>query len=222
VIDGYSAAQVRAAEAPGLAAGVPLMRRAATGLARELRSLLPPSGGSILLLAGGGNNGGDALFAAAELAAEGVDVAVLEATDRTHATALEAALAAGARSEPIVHAAELAARADLILDGLLGTGTSAQPALRGAARDIVSALLPLVAVGSGPIVVAVDLPSGIHPDDGSAADEIVLPAAVTVTFGAVKAGLLLGRGAQLAGEIRLVDIGLGEEFARMTPIVRVD
>ena len=40
-----------------------------------------------------------------------------------------------------------------------------------------------------PRVVAVDIPSGLHPDTG-AADDAVLPASVTVTFGAVKAGLV--------------------------------
>jgi hypothetical protein len=56
--------------------------------------------------------------------------------------------------------------------------------------------------------IAVDLPSGLHPDTGTA-DDVVLPASMTVTFGAVKAGLTSGRGPALAGEIVLVDIGLG-------------
>jgi hypothetical protein len=37
----------------------------------------------------------------------------------------------------------------------------------------------------------------------------VLPADATVTFGAVKAGLLLEPGASVAGRIVLVDLGLG-------------
>ena len=46
-------------------------------------------------------------------------------------------------------------------------------------------------------MIAVDLPSGLHPDTGLTADDVVLPAAVTVTFGAVKAGLVRGRGPSL-------------------------
>jgi NAD(P)H-hydrate epimerase len=64
---GYSAAQVRAAEAPHLAAGEPLMRRAAAALAAAVRraaSAADAPAGPVLVLAGSGDNGGDALFAA--------------------------------------------------------------------------------------------------------------------------------------------------------------
>ena len=70
--------------------------------------------------------------------------------------------------------------------------------------------------------MAVDLPSGVHPDDGSVPDPTVLRADVTVTFGAVKAGLLLEPAAEYAGRIELVDLGLGPELAAMTPLVTVD
>ena len=46
---------------------------------------------------------------------------------------------------------------------------------------------------------------------------MVLPAETTVTFGAVKAGLLLGRGAELAGQVRLIEIGL--DLTGITPLV---
>ncbi len=57
-------------------------------------------------------------------------------------------------------------------------------------------------------MVAVDLPSGVDPDRGTA-DDAVLPADLTVTFGAVKSGLLVEPGRSLAGRIVLVDLGLG-------------
>ncbi|MFT2691384.1 hypothetical protein [Clavibacter zhangzhiyongii] len=44
---------------------------------------------------------------------------------------------------------------------MLGIGTTASPALRGEARRVVAALLPVVAADDGPRVVACDLPSGI-------------------------------------------------------------
>jgi NAD(P)H-hydrate epimerase len=213
MMHGYSARQVRDAEAPLLAAGVPLMQRAAAGLAREIHSLSPAR---ILVLAGGGNNGADALFAAAELAEGGTDVAVVTTSAGTHAEALSAALAAGAVVHPAEHAPALATSADLVVDGILGTGTSDDPSLRGTAREVVEALL---AVEGLPPVIAVDIPSGIGPSDGAVPDPCVLRAAVTVTFGGVKAGLLVEPGASFAGEVRLVDIGLGEELARMDPVV---
>ncbi|WP_165065579.1 NAD(P)H-hydrate epimerase [Marisediminicola senii] len=258
MVDGYSAAQVREAEAPFLAAGEPLMQRAAAGLAEEIGRLLDsgvpgrsagaetesmpdslaaetvvsvaPVAGSapqVLLLVGTGNNGGDALFAGEALAAEGISVVIVPTGGRMHEEGLAAALAAGARIEapgdPVDAEAMrgLAATSDLVVDGILGTGSGARPALRGTARDVVAAVLPVVVAPEGPTVVAVDLPSGIDPDDGSVADPLVLPADVTVTFGALKAGLLLAPASGVAGEVRLVDIGLLEELSTVTPLVSI-
>ncbi|MBO0981976.1 NAD(P)H-hydrate epimerase [Microbacterium sp. SD291] len=191
----YTAAQVRAAEAPLLEAGVPLMRRAAHALAQVIAEQNPMR---TLVLAGAGDNGGDALLAAAELAAHGIRIDVLRTADRVHEEALAAALNAGAR---VVEVADVdAATYDLVVDGILGIG--ARGGLRGRARDVVGTLLP-----ARPRVVAVDLPSGLDPDTGEAG-EVMLPAATTVTFGAVKAGLARGDGPALSGRIVLVRLGL--------------
>jgi NAD(P)H-hydrate epimerase len=48
----------------------------------------------------------------------------------------------------------------------------------------------------------------------------VLHADVTVTFGGVKAGLLVGPAATLAGRIELVDVGIGADLAALVPLVR--
>ena len=223
---GYSAAQVRAAEAPHLAAGEPLMRRAAAALAAVLRRVLAESGaptGPVVLLVGPGDNGGDALFAGAELAADGVVVIAIPTSDRMHADGAATARAVGVRMVEHAAATDVAAAvhsAAVLVDGILGTGTSASPALRGPARELVAAAIPVVAARGVP-VVAVDLPSGIHPDDGTVPDPTVLHATVTVTFGAVKAGLLLEPAAGYAGRVELVDLGLGPELATMTPLVTI-
>lgn len=217
LVPAYTAAAVRAAEAPLLAAGEPLMREAATALAGVVRERLAEAPGRVLVLAGGGDNGGDALYAAAEIAGADQPVDIVLTSDRVHREALAAAMSAGAElrgagelcSEPPTYA--------LVLDGILGIGASADPRLRGVARAVVEALLPTLRDG-GTTVIAVDLPSGLHPDDGRA-DDVVLPADTTVTFGAVKAGLVRGRGPQLAGDVRLVDLGLGPALARAHPEV---
>ncbi|GAA2091395.1 hypothetical protein GCM10009840_33280 [Pseudolysinimonas kribbensis] len=201
----YRAADIRAAERPLLDAGVPLMARAAAGLATELRRLAGP----LLVLAGSGNNGGDALFAAASLVAEGRTTRIVVLGDRVHTAGLDAALAAGATRHDPVEALGLAHGA-VVVDGILGTGSAGCPALRGSARDVVEALRPLA-----PTVVAVDLPSGVDPDTGDVPDPAVLRAAVTVTFGALKPGLLREPGAGYAGRVVLVDIGL--DLSRFTP-----
>jgi NAD(P)H-hydrate epimerase len=234
MISGYSAEQIRAAEAPHLAAGVPLMARAAAGLAREILALLPGAGGRILLLVGSGDNGGDTLYAGEILATADNDVSIVTTGTRVHSEAMTAALSAGCRRENVDAAAGLAARADVVVDGILGTGTSANPALRGAARDVVQAMLPVVSAPRHPIVVAVDIPSGINPNDGSvppsrASGDVaapgsvaaVLPADVTVTFGGYKAGLLIPPASQLAGRVVLVDIGLGPDLATLEPVIQV-
>jgi hydroxyethylthiazole kinase-like uncharacterized protein yjeF len=88
--------------------------------------------------------------------------------------------------------------AELIVDGIVGLG--GRPGLRDDAAE-------LAARGRDALTVAVDVPSGVEADTGEAGESAVR-ADVTVTFGALKPGLLVGAGAELAGEVRLVDIGL--------------
>lgn len=201
----YTAAQVRAAEKPLLDAGEPLMRRAAAALAGIVAEIMPPTGGRVLVLAGSGDNGGDALYAGAQLAElDDVEVDLFLTSDRAHVAALGAAVAAGCRKIDLPEVESEAAPHDIVLDGMLGIGVSADPALRGTARAVVEVLLDKISADALQ-VVAVDLPSGMHPDSG-ANDGTVLPASVTVTFGAVKDGL--AHAPALVGSIVLVDIGL--------------
>ncbi|MEA3184129.1 MAG: ADP-dependent NAD(P)H-hydrate dehydratase / NAD(P)H-hydrate epimerase [Ilumatobacteraceae bacterium] len=67
-------------------------------------------------------------------------------------------------------------------------------------------------VGDTP-VLAVDLPSGVDGLTGDISGE-VLAAAHTVTFAALKPGLLMPPGSVLAGELELADIGLDVRSAR--------
>lgn len=186
------------------------MRMAAAALAARLRSLHPTR---LLLLVGAGDNGGDALYAGAELAAEGVTVVALPVSDRMHEGGSSAARDAGVRFVMPADAAAETGLADVVVDGILGTGS--RGALRGTAREVVAAVLAT----SPRFVVAVDLPSGIGTDDGSVDDPTVLTADLTVTFGAVKAGLLLEPGRRYAGEVELVDLGLRLEGE---PLVQAD
>lgn len=220
----YTAKQIRDAESPLLAAGEPLMARAAAGLAGEIESVLSARGasarGRVLLLVGSGNNGGDALFAGARLAAAGHDVVIAPVGSRMHAAGLEAAVTAGATVVSDLEAASverLGRSAHVIVDAIVGIGGGNSPALRPPARAVVEALLPVVATADGPAVVAVDIPSGIGPDDGSVPDGVVLPADLTVTFGGLKAGLFRQPARRLAGRVVLVDVGLADALAAMTP-----
>ena len=87
--------------------------------------------------------------------------------------------------------------------------TPAQPAGSDTTREVARATArDILNLAARPFVVAVDVPSGIDADTG-AADQSVLPADLTVTFGALKRGLTLDPARSLAGRIVVADIGLG-------------
>lgn len=201
----YPVEAVRAAEAAIMATrpeGV-LMARAAGALATECgRRLGGAYGRRVVLLVGAGNNGGDALYAGAALARRGARVsAVLLDPPRAHAGGLAALTAAGGRRLDAADAAGEIDVAELVIDGILGIGG------HGGLREPASHLADRAGAADA-LVVAVDLPSGVDADTGAVAGPAV-HADVTVTFGALKPGLLVGTGAECAGEVRWVDIGLG-------------
>jgi len=93
-----------------------------------------------------------------------------------------------------------AANVDLVVDAAYGTGF----------RGTYSA----PQVSPGVRVVAADIPSGVNGDTGEACGE-PLRADLTVTFAALKPGLLQGDGPLLAGRVEVADIGLDVSRARL-------
>ncbi len=89
---------------------------------------------------------------------------------------------------------------DLVIDAAYGTG------FRGSYNS--------PAVPSGVPVVAADIPSGVNGDTGEASGG-PLRADLTVTFAALKPGLLQGDGPLLAGSVEVADIGLDAGRARI-------
>ncbi|ADG75490.1 carbohydrate kinase, YjeF related protein [Cellulomonas flavigena DSM 20109] len=213
MLTSWTADAVRAAEEPLLAAGVPLMGRAAFGLAGHVARALREARGRVrgaraVLLVGPGNNGGDTLHAGALLTRRGVAVTAVLASPRVHADGLAALTAAHGR---VLRATDGTGRADVtaavraahvVLDGLLGIGG------RGGVRGPAAWLVEEVAAAQPrPLVVAVDVPSGVGVDDGTR-QGAVLDADLTVTFGVRKPALLLPPAAHAAGRVVLVDLGL--------------
>ena len=211
----WTAEQVRAAEEL-LLARTPegaLMRRAAYGVSVRAAALLAEltggvAGRAVTLLVGAGNNGGDALWAGFELRRRGVGVtAVLLSPDRVHPAGLAAlrraagrVLTAAGTDRAETDLAEAAVRgADLVVDGIVGISG------RGALREPAAALVFAAEDAEVPIL-AVDLPSGVHPDTG-AVDGPAVTAAATVTFGAYKP--VHAMAAHRCGPVHLVDLGLG-------------
>lgn len=106
-----------------------------------------------------------------------------------------ARLAARGVRVTVIEAADLPARVpacDLVVDACFGTG------FRGTFTPPEVDEVP---------VLAVDVPSGVSGLTGEVGGA-ALAATRTVTFAALKPGLLLGEGAALAGPIQVADIGL--------------
>ncbi len=100
--------------------------------------------------------------------------------------------------DPSAGDADLAG-ADLVIDAAFGTGLS---------RDFLAPTPP-----AGAVVVAVDLPSGVDGDTGAVGGR-AMAATTTVTMASLKAGLLLGEGRRLAGEVTVADIGIAVDPPR--------
>lgn len=209
-----SVAQMRDLDARTInEAGIPgavLMETAGVGAGEhilEFAAKLPENHARrFVFLAGKGNNGGDA-YVAARYIVENSDLPValhsvcpidqLKGDALHHAELLPAEVAFSLDS-PLYKAG------DVIIDGLLGTGTSG--ALRNPYYDWVAdanaANLPMIAL---------DIPTGLDGDDGTIFSHAIL-ADLTVTMGLPKKGMLLNYGTKLCGALRVVDIGIPKEF----------
>ena len=182
-----------------------LMQRAGAATAAEIALRYPRElKQGVLVFAGPGNNGGDAWVVAGALAQSGARVRVAAPVP----AATEDARAERELAAPFVEIVEGEGEANsayqgegLIIDGLLGTGSS------GAPRGQIAAALAAMRTGveRDARVVAIDLPTGVDATTGETNKPV--RAHLTVTYGTLKRGHLLARAA--CGRIVVVDIGLG-------------
>jgi ADP-dependent NAD(P)H-hydrate dehydratase / NAD(P)H-hydrate epimerase len=197
----------------GGASGAALMERAGTAVAVAVSSHFAGARRP-LVLCGKGNNGGDGFVAARHLLRLRPRVALLARRGdvvgdaRAQLAALdEASDGAASVVEEVPDEAAwkrfrpALAETDVIIDALLGTGIEARP------RGIVGVAIEELAGLSGIPIVSVDLPSGISSDSG------LLPwptvnAALTVTFGAPKMGLVQPPACDRCGVLVVADIGI--------------
>lgn len=203
----------RATQAGGTAAA-DLMERAGRALARAVLDLLGGGyGRRVVVVCGKGNNGGDGYVAARALARTGVAVTVhaVEPIEELREPAaanarrfLEGGGAARAFS-PAGLARDLR-RADAAVDAVFGTG------FRGVPEDEWAAAIDALNASSTPVVAA-DIPSGVEGASG-AVRGVAVVAELTVAFGAAKVGAVLLPGAELAGDVRVVDIGFPGDLVR--------
>ena len=211
-----TAAQMRDLEQRAVGEGVSLdtlMENAGLAVAQEAwLSLGIVEGRQVLVIAGPGNNGGDALVAARHLAEWDADVTVYAPLGRPGGDEKLAMLRDGNISfiagegdvTPDAAAGALDA-CELVIDGLLGTGRSR--AIEGALADVLRRLRAAQERPRPPKVIAIDLPTGVDADSG-AVDALAVLADQTVTLGLAKPGLYTLPGAEHAGRVDVVDIGI--------------
>jgi ADP-dependent NAD(P)H-hydrate dehydratase / NAD(P)H-hydrate epimerase len=182
--------------------GVPsldLMERAGEGLARVIAQRAPA--GRIAVVCGKGNNGGDGLVAARLLRAAGRDVDVLAVSppDELRGDAAEQLRRLPGSPPSAFDAARLDAAA-LLVDALLGTGST------GAPRDPAAAAIAAMNAAGAPVVAA-DVPSGVDASTGEVAG-VAVRAVATATFHRAKPGLWINPGKTHAGAVEVIDIGI--------------
>ncbi|CAN5294215.1 NAD(P)H-hydrate dehydratase [soil metagenome] len=184
-----------------------LMERAGTAAFAALMQQWP-SCQHIAVICGGGNNAGDGYVVARLAHLNGLKVEVWWLTEISHLkgpalNAARACVSAGVQQ----HAYNIAtdsdfSSVDVIVDAILGIGLhgSLKPAWQQAISTINQSQKP---------VLALDIPSGLDADSGHIVDTAIT-ADVTVTFIAVKPGLLTGAGPTVVGKLVYANLEIPE------------
>lgn len=208
-----SVESIRAADARAIAEGTPgtaLMERAGYAAMRFLTHVAMPAVQRVLVVCGKGNNAGDACVVARYLFEQGCHVTALctcsaDACGDEAAAQMRTMADAGVPcvvgdTPDAVNAFFAHWQGDVIVDGLLGTGT------RGTVTGLYAAVINAMNAHVAP-VLALDIPSGMCATTGTACG-LAVYAAWTVTFAHPKMGMLTDDAAAYCGRIECVDIGI--------------
>ena len=175
--------------------GATLMENAGRGAAEAIVAALPAlgaprRGARVVIVCGKGGNGGDGFVVARWLKRHGARPTVLLVSAAAEVGGdagrkLEELRRAGIRPRPFTDdraTADMLARAHLVVDALLGTGS------RGVPEGGVARAIELINASGRP-VVALDIPSGLSANTGAHAGAVI-GAAMTLTFAGLKRGLV--------------------------------
>lgn len=207
--DDLRRAEKEAADALGLTLYELMLRagEAAYHLARESY----PHSQHWLILCGHGNNGGDGYVVARLAQAAGVSVTLLALkSDKPQPDEATQTRQAWLDAGGVIHAPNVAwpQQTDLIIDALLGIGLSSAP------REAVAELITRANRHPAP-VLALDIPSGLLAQTG-ATPGAVIHADRTLTFIALKPGLLTGKARDVTGRLHQHALGLESWLVRQT------
>ncbi len=186
---------------------IQMMENAGRGLAHLARQRFlggNPNGRRVVALAGTGGNGGGVLVAARRLYTWGAEVGVVlttspDALKSVTAHQLDTLVRIGV---PVMGAEMVAeaARADLVLDGILGYR------LEGPPRGTAAALIEWANAQEAP-TLALDVPSGLDATKGVVFAPVIV-AAATLALALPKEGLRRPGAERYVGELYLADIGV--------------
>jgi hydroxyethylthiazole kinase-like uncharacterized protein yjeF len=206
----YLTADVRAIEAAAVAVKKPpqLMEKAGLAAAEIARDVSGGTGKPVLVLAGPGNNGGDAFVVARHLKKWYFKVTVVFAGEEKKLSAdAKAALSAWRKVGGAVTPSLPASRQwGLVVDGIFGIGLERE--VTGPYAGWINAINDL-----GTPILALDVPSGLHSDSGRVMG-CAVRATHTVTFIALKPGLLTLDGPDHCGEVHLRTLDLDAQSLR--------
>lgn len=155
----------------------------------------------VFIMAGIGNNGGDGLALARLLSDMNVPVKVCVIGDINKASEQWKQQRAILDNYSVVFG-DIADSVEynIFIDALFGVGLSRQ--IEGEYAEAITAFNRMRG-----IKIALDVPSGVHSDDGSVLG-IAVQVDVTLTFGFVKRGLMMFPGCEYAGEILADSVGI--------------
>lgn len=178
------------------------MERAGRAAFEHARALLGTSGRRVLVFTGPGNNGGDGFVLARLLRQHWYEVALVSATplQRLPADARAGATAWLASGGSLSAQLPQGFQADLAVDAIFGIGLSRAP--EGLHASWIEAL-----ASTHVPVLALDVPSGLDADTGKVHGRAVR-ATHTVSFLALKPGLLTLEGPDHAGTVHLATLGV--------------
>lgn len=191
-----------------------MMENAGRGLADIILDMYAEDVESeVVGLVGPGNNGGDTLVAMSALASNGWKARAY-LLKRKKDDLVKRFVAAGGEilsgDNAFQQLAESIDTADVLLDGVLGTGIKLP--LKKDIAELLSEVNDILdGMEESPLIVAVDCPSGVDCDSGEVADETIA-ADLTVTMAAVKQGLLKLPAFEYIGDLEVVDIGLPDDL----------
>ena len=186
-----------------------MMENAGAVAARYLTENFPDiSSKKILVFAGLGNNGGDAFVVARHLAGFDCDVKVilLGSPDKikTDEAQTNWKILEKMNSVDLIIASDVSdldIKADIVVDGILGTGIS------GKIREPYASAIDIINKSKA-FKLALDVPSGLDPDTGNVSDKCV-KADVTITFHKMKVGMPKRK--DMCGTILVEKIGIPPE-----------